>query len=616
MMVLLACCSKVKETPVQDEKPQESVSPGKGITYTLTGFLSDKAKAFISDEGDFSWSASDQVAVLDSSSGELCTFTCEDEADGIFTFTGVEGRQYDFTSTKAWYPASMVKAADVISYPASWQYSDLHEARNFPMAASVSNGKMQFHHLGGLLKVIVNDVPANATALTLSSVDVSLSGDFPVTELGLDDGRVDATGENLSSGGDEIPITPTKSIPEIVSGAGEGTVSVALSLSSKEDITVYIPLPCGSYRYKVSLKAGDEVIFERGTSAPKDINRADLVRMSALNPWPATTLQACYGSTTVDFGPSDLWGWYVAKNLPASQSITIRESGDVYGPRFATKKHAGYLSECIPDGVAFALKQASDLYISTDKSRFFPLAAGSAAAAPQNYEAAHYGLRGSFDGGSYASKGKFQKTSDVPEGSGTWYVVRNITCTASPIAFKLYSTAYSADDGLLVTATETPQNVGVSRSLTCAENPAIKYNVTPGMAYDFYLREDLTKIYVCEAGAKASSMDDALTSLSNYGLYRYGGSSYVCTTGIDQSWVTSSSSATFVLVDGITFDQVSLSGLPLSPSVGDNASVGVSVTPSIGTPKSGTVSASVVRVEGSKVWLLSEDGTGMIVNVQ
>ena len=615
-LIILFACAKEKEL----EQPQSQDGPveteKESITYTLKGVLSENTKALISDEGEFSWESGDKVAVLDSKTGDICEFT-SDQDKGTFTFTGEPGREYTFT--KAWYPASMVKAEDVISYPATWDYPELSKAHYFPMAASVTGDVMNFYHLGGLLRLTINDVPKNATALTLSSDDVSLSGDYGITSLGLDDGRVDATGENVVKEDGEISV---KSVPEVGAVTGDGAVTINLDLPSRQQVVVYVPLPCGSYRYKISLQAGEETILQRATSAAKDIDRAVLIRMSALTvSWPATTLKAMYNSMEVSFEGSDIWGWYVAKNLPKDQSITLSDSGTPYGTGFATKKLSGYLFQCKSEGSAFPLKENSDLYLSVDKSAMFPLPAGSSGqdiVVPDNYEVAHYGLRGDFGEGEYTSKGIFQKTDDVPEGSGRWYVVRNVTCTSSRIAFKLYSTAYSAADGLLVTSTETPQNAGVSRSLVYGENPAVKYNVTAGMAYDIYLKEDLTKVYVCESGSKTSSVDETvLAALTNFGLYQYSGSSYVCATGVDQTWTTASSTtATFVLVDGITFNQVVISDLPLAPSVGDEVTVGVQVLPTIGSNRSSSVTATVIKKVENKVWLLSQDGTGMIVNVQ
>ena len=605
--VLLVACAK----GIEQEAPVDAV--GECVTYTLTGVLSDNTKALISSEGEFSWEKGDKVAVLDSASGDICEFVSED-GDGVFSFTGDPGRIF----TKAWYPASMVKEEDVISYPDSWDYADLSEAHYFPMAASVAGGVMSFYHLGGLLKLTVNNVPKNATTLTLSSEDVSLSGDYGITTLGLDDGRVDATGENVVKEEGEIPV---KSVQEIGAVSGKGNVSINLDLSSKQQVVVYVPLPCGNYGYNITLKAGDEDILQRATTSAKSIDRAVLVRMGALTvSWPATTLKATYGKNEVAFEASDLWGWYVAKNIPKDQNVGISDSDNSYGSDVATKKHAGYLSRCTVSGSAFPLKVNSDLYISADKSILFPLAAGSSGISiivPEEYEVAHYGLRGDFGEGTYTSKGIFEKTDDVPEGSGQWYVVRNVTCTASPIEFKLYNTAYSAADGLLVTATSTPQNAGVSRSLVYGDNPGVKYNVTVGMAYDVYLREDLTKVYVCEAGSKTSSMDKSVfETMTSFGLYQYDGSSFICAKGIDQTWTTISSTVTFVLVDGITFDQVEISGIPPTPSVDDVVTVDVRVLPTIGGTKYSSVTSTVIKKEENKVWLLSEDGTGMIVNVQ
>ena len=616
----------------ETDSPEENNVPKKKVTYMLTGILSERTKAFIADDGKFSWTVEDQVKVLEANSGELFTFTCtkiDEQGNGVFTFEGEEGADYSFT--KAWYPASMASLDEdgeaVITLPGTWTAAEASESKNFPMAAVVSENQMNFFHLGGLLKLTINEVPKNATSIILSS-DVAVNGDFSIEEIGLNDGMINVTGENVIVENDEIPV---KSIQEIVPGETPSSVTVTdLNLESKGTITAYIPLPCGSYNYQIALKVDDESVFEKGTTAAKEIGRAHLIRMKAFSPWPATSLKAQYGSTSVNFVPSDLWGWYVAPGLPADQNILIDDSGTKYGTRFATRKHTGYFCQCFTGGTsgAFPLEQESDLYISVDKKKIFPLAAGSTGAdvkLPEEYEVAHYGLRGDFAGtiGNYTNAGTFSKTDDSPVDGGNWkwYVVRNVSCTGTPIAFKLYGTPFKAVDGVLETSTETPQIVGVGRSLSWpgSGTSAVKYNVTPGMSYDVYLKEDLTQVIVCEAGSFNSSFDEQyLTGLTHYGLYNYNGSSYVCTPGIDQTWaVTGASSTTFFLAKGFTFDQVQFSGLPqkdTTPSVSQSVEVSICVTPSIGSDSNSTVTAEIVKIEGNKLWLLSEDGTGIIAD--
>lgn len=616
-MVLLALVLPVSCKRLQEA---EAPVPMEGVTYILRAGVSEKTRASISDEGEFSWSSGDRVSVLDGNSGDLCIFTCED-GDGQFSFTGEPGREYNFT--KAWYPASMVKSEGVLTFPSEWDYSSVCEARQFPMEAVVDGENMMFYHLSGIIRVTVNNVPKDATALILSSDEVALSGDFGVSDLTLDQGRGDADGESVTIEDGTVPYT--KSVSEIESGSGASGITVNLSLPSLGTARVYLPIPCGTYNYKVTVKVGDEIILERATSIAKDIDRASLIRMSALNvAWPATALQASYASTDVAFGPSDLWGWYVARSLPAGQDISVTDTGTStsYGAKHSTKKKAGYFVECLSGANArvFPLQQESDLYISADRSKLFPLESGSAAVLPTEYEVAHFGLRGNFGTGSYVSKGTFVKTTDkAPAGGWGWYVVRSVACTSDEIEFKLYSNMPTVADGLVVAGTATRQNAGIGRTLTWTQDGQypIFYRVTSGMSYDVYLREDLGQVIVYESGSQGSMDEERIKSLVNYGLYSYGNASWVYNPGMDQTWVITSSTTTFVIADGVTFDQIQISGLPTDPEVGDVVSVGVTVTPGIGVEKSSAVTTTVVKKEGDKVWLLdSLSGTGIIVSVQ
>ena len=67
------------------------------------------------------------------------------------------------------------------------------------MEAVVDGENMMFYHLSGIIRVTVNNVPKDATALILSSDEVALSGDFGVSDLTLDQGRGDAEGESVTN---------------------------------------------------------------------------------------------------------------------------------------------------------------------------------------------------------------------------------------------------------------------------------------------------------------------------------------------------------------------------------------------------------------------------------
>lgn len=303
----------------REEEPAENqTAEFPEVEYGLTVSLSDVTKAFIGDDGSFTWADGDELAVLDNF-GNLCTFVCTDVAKGYFTYSGPEGK----TFSKAWFPASWVSTPGEIALPDEISLEDATNIKAVPLQGNVEGTSINLYHLAALMRLVINDVPADATEVLVSSPDVSLSGNFTIVGSDVDGGQIEATGENMTVE-DDVEV---KSPDQIYTTGGNSCIRIPLSLSSKQDLRLYIPLPCGGYGFGISVNTASGTILSRN-AAPKDVNRARLFGMKPLSvEWPECNYHINgyyrYGgsdfgwgdASRIDFEPADLWGWYKIANL-------------------------------------------------------------------------------------------------------------------------------------------------------------------------------------------------------------------------------------------------------------------------------------------------------------
>ena len=241
--------------------------------YTIKAVMGDQAKATVADDGHATWSAGDKIAVYDAIGAKFCEFTTA-SGDGVFTFAGDPEAEYQFTL--AFYPSTIMDGTESIKLPASYSAEDVQRASFFPLRGEVEDGTVHLKHLGALLKYHVQGIPADATLLELSSPTVSLSGVFPIEGSGLDDGWVNAEGEDVE-GHDDVEFKSAPSALEIHSRPGDGTIRIPLTPGQKKNLTLYIPLPVGAYSCTMKVKNGETTLFEKSTQTLKDIKRAKII---------------------------------------------------------------------------------------------------------------------------------------------------------------------------------------------------------------------------------------------------------------------------------------------------------------------------------------------------
>lgn len=216
--------------------------------------VSDEAstKATASSDGQVYWSLKDQIAVYTSKSN-IRTFDCIkiNRSSAIFKGLLFDNEVADKLSV---FPASALKSFDSdvfeIEYPSVYDHAK--DAMLAPMAAIISEGKLNFKHLGGLVRVECQSVPTDAVALTLTAENISICGDFQVQY------------------GEDMEI-------KALNGT-EGNI-VRVNFSNPQDaIDFNVPVPVGEYSLLTAklLNSRDEVLLEWDVLEEDDVERADM----------------------------------------------------------------------------------------------------------------------------------------------------------------------------------------------------------------------------------------------------------------------------------------------------------------------------------------------------
>lgn len=273
---------------------QSTVLPSGTAEYSFKAVLGEPvsvtAKATMDDEGKTTWQAGDEIAVWDQVSGRFVTFTNTSGEGGtaVFTFRADEGTEYDFT--RAVYPASVAKAYDGVTLPSEYTLEQASSQSVIPLTGYVeADGEegmlIRFKHLAAMMRFTLEGLPTAARTLEISSPTVSLSGSYALSGNGINDGKTEASGEDM------VPqdITPdvksggTGAGVEIRAVEGSGKVSIDISGRSGRRAAVYVPFPVGAYTYGIALKdADDAVVWNKSVTDIKEVQRAALYRMNTV----------------------------------------------------------------------------------------------------------------------------------------------------------------------------------------------------------------------------------------------------------------------------------------------------------------------------------------------
>lgn len=152
------------------------------VPVTLRAGFAGESKAAVTSAGAVTWTAGDQIGVY-TSAGKIRAFDLNSGA-GTASATFISDLPAgEEPSDLAIYPKSSFKSLSgssvTVNYPATYTYSA--NAMHSPMAAIPTAGTLAFHHMGGLIQVVCNPVPAEATAFHLVCKDMRIVGNFTTT---------------------------------------------------------------------------------------------------------------------------------------------------------------------------------------------------------------------------------------------------------------------------------------------------------------------------------------------------------------------------------------------------------------------------------------------------
>jgi hypothetical protein len=250
--IILAAVLVAAATSCQKAMMQEPESLGTFSIRATREACADTKASINSTSGAFTWSAGDAIGIWNGSSFQ--EMTTQDDGVASATFNGT----YEGTlSGYAVYPSAIgksVSGSDVtVTLPDSYKWKEGEVAA--PMLATYDASSLSFKHLGGVVMVTLNNVPANAAKFVFNT-DKDITGDYTVT-----------SGGEIQSAGK----------------ASNNEVTFTFTLDTATDMEFYVPVPVGEYTFGFTLYDADDkqIDNKQGTTA-NAVNRAVLLKMPAL----------------------------------------------------------------------------------------------------------------------------------------------------------------------------------------------------------------------------------------------------------------------------------------------------------------------------------------------
>ena len=328
------------------EEEQEVVAPGRTIIHA--GMEGTSRVAFDS-EGKFSWSSGDEIAVL-TSSGSFKTFSIISGEGTSKADFAADLDPSETVGTLAVYPASSIVSlsGNVLKINLASEHNlDLGGKINLPMIASITSGSETafFRHVGGVIRIVVDDVPTNAKTFVFTSPNLRIYGDFRISDCTASDAKITAAA--LSGG---------------------SSVSFSLPSPCPNPLTVDIPLPTGVYNgFSVELRdaSGESIPFTAKTSTKSfEVGRKSLIVMSPYSTGPEQELAllndsqigirwSVNGFADISADAADayvvgiysdkecnnlLWQWTITENGGDKTTLYNNGSGYVYNWGYNTAK--------------------------------------------------------------------------------------------------------------------------------------------------------------------------------------------------------------------------------------------------------------------------------------
>ena len=328
-IALLAGC---KDYSYETWKPDETFSRTGEVSFLAT-FENLETKAFMDEKGHGTWDGGDQIAVA-CTDGTLVTFSLDGTGDtkrAIFKGTIPAGKELGGVAV---YPASAAVSCEggsiSLKVPGSYKASVSSTYPGVMVAAIGNDWNLSFKQALGFLKLTINNYPAGASKILLSSPDGALSGTFKC-----------AVPDILERGLRPSDATEKGNAELLVGAAGKS-------------VYAFLPVPAADYSViNASFRdaKGQEVISQALSDYSTGVSRAELHDMIVVcEDVMAPPCRINLGGEYYNVGQVSPGVFEGEFEVPASTSFTVELDGEPFG--FATSSGAGGLGTITSDASA------------------------------------------------------------------------------------------------------------------------------------------------------------------------------------------------------------------------------------------------------------------------
>ena len=328
-IALLAGC---KDYSYETWKPDETFSRTGEVSFLAT-FENLETKAFMDEKGHGTWDGGDQIAVA-CTDGTLVNFSLDGTGDtkrAIFKGTIPAGKELGGVAV---YPASAAVSSDggsvSLKVPGSYKASVSSTYPGVMVAAIGNDWNLSFKQALGFLKLTINNYPAGASKILLSSPDGALSGTFKC-----------AVSDILERGLRPSDATEKGNAELLVGAAGKS-------------VYAFLPVPAADYSViNASFRdaKGQEVISQALSDYSTGVSRAELHDMIVVcEDVMAPPCRINLGGEYYNVGQVSPGVFEGEFEVPASTSFTVELDGEPFG--FATCSGAGGLGTITSDASA------------------------------------------------------------------------------------------------------------------------------------------------------------------------------------------------------------------------------------------------------------------------
>lgn len=366
---ILAGCSK----EVDNLKP-EPVTPGEKAVSLKASVGDPQTKVSSDNAGVFKWQNTDKITVL-TNNGNVRQFTIGEITDGTSAeFSGTIPDVSGETIKYALYPASashFIDVTDKTDKKIRFHIDDRviwdADASNMPMRAKV-DGSASFKAVGGVLKLILFNIPAKADYLKFSATNKQISGDFDIADA-------------------SIPA------PVIATAAKDGNNNeqvIDFSANYSSSKVFYIPLPTGTIDgFTVALyeTLEAEPLYTVTSTKSLSVTANKLIIAPAMNCAPTDVLWSeDFSSYSANDVPSGGTYSYVCANGGSDTKIYNEKLAGGSAPELLVGKSSGSFTASVPtnDAGTLTLKYKTNAYelalsSTTEGVSFSPASTSTAA---------------------------------------------------------------------------------------------------------------------------------------------------------------------------------------------------------------------------------------------